>query len=562
MRTPSLQITLGILIFAFASHAAPPPELTTLQQQYAFAVAERVAAPYDTGAAALNEKFLAALTNAAAEAKKAGKLPEILAIDEDKKLILAKLPLPEADDEKTPESLKKLRGIYRAALAKLMEQRQAAHAALLPAYTARLQVLESTLTKGDRMEEAKEVLKYRDSIGTDLPPPAMAAATVTPPPTTATKSDEKASKVKGDDRKAAEWVLSLGNRHRLVIDDNKTIKSLPELPKGKLSIKIIEIDGRFLDAPVNGEIIQVLAGLQELSILKILHVPLSDGDFSFLSSLPALSYLEMSDNGVSDGVVAQLKACKSLAKLAIRESNDFTGATLGQLAHLKRLTDFSTFKTSLNDAGVAQIAEIKSLTSVFIEGLSSVTDAALPFLRSLPKLEMLYINRTSITPAGLASAKMLGIKALAFNEISNLPMRQTASVVAPAFPNVHRINSSFEINSAEDIAALASFPKLDSIFNLGTIKTEALAGLAELPKLALLNYSYAQHVTDDDLRQIVSSTKSIATLELSECNITDTGLLLLKDMKKLKRIQFKSNAVTDAGVAAFKKERPDVKVDK
>lgn len=354
---------VSFIVLLNTAHAAPPQELTALQQQYTFAVAERVTSPYDTGAAALNEKFFAALANAAADAQKAGSLPEILAIDEDKKLIAAKQPLPEVDDEKTPESLKKLRGIYRAAAAKLMEQRQAAHAALLPAYTSRLQALESTLTKVGRLEEAKEVLKYRESVGTDLPPPAVAAATATSPPAAAKKNEEKAPKVKGDDRKAAEWVLSLGNRHRLVVDDNKTIKSLPDLPKGTLSIKIIEIDGRFLDAPVNGETIKVLAGLQELNILKVNHVPLGDPDFSFLPSLPALSTLEINDDTVTDDVVQHVAGCKELTMFKTHDNLRFTGATLGQLEHLKKLVEFGAHKSGMNDAGMEQLAKLKRKSS-------------------------------------------------------------------------------------------------------------------------------------------------------------------------------------------------------
>lgn len=153
-------------------HAEPPPELMALQQQYALLVTERVTSPYDTGLEALNAKFLIALINAGEEAKKAGKLPEALAIEEDKKLITNKQPLPEKDDETTPALLRKLHSVYRLESAKLAQQRTAAHAALLPAYSAKLKELEITLTKGDRLAEAKEVMQYREGLGAE-PPPAV-----------------------------------------------------------------------------------------------------------------------------------------------------------------------------------------------------------------------------------------------------------------------------------------------------------------------------------------------------------------------------------------------------
>ncbi len=161
------RLRLVVLLLALLNtvHAAPPPELIALQQQYEFLVAERVTTPFGTGMEALNAKFLIALNNAGEEAKKAGKLPEALAIEEDKKLISSKQPLPEQDDETTPASLGKLHAVYRLESAKLAQQRTAAHAALLPPYAAKLKELESTLTKGDRLAEAKEVMQYREGLG-------------------------------------------------------------------------------------------------------------------------------------------------------------------------------------------------------------------------------------------------------------------------------------------------------------------------------------------------------------------------------------------------------------
>ncbi len=148
--------------------AASPKELIQLQQQYAFLVAERVSSPYDKGMEGLSAKFLIALTSAEEEAKKAGRLPEVIAIEEEKKLIANNESPPEGDDEATPAPLKKLRAVYRSEVGKLSQQRSAAQAGLLAAYTINLQALESTLTKTDRVEEAKEVMQYRKGLETTV----------------------------------------------------------------------------------------------------------------------------------------------------------------------------------------------------------------------------------------------------------------------------------------------------------------------------------------------------------------------------------------------------------
>ncbi|MBL9130244.1 MAG: SUMF1/EgtB/PvdO family nonheme iron enzyme, partial [Verrucomicrobiaceae bacterium] len=48
--------------------------------------------------------------------------------------------------------------------ARLAQQRTAAHTALLPAYNANLKTLEVTLTKASRLDEAKAVMQYRESL--------------------------------------------------------------------------------------------------------------------------------------------------------------------------------------------------------------------------------------------------------------------------------------------------------------------------------------------------------------------------------------------------------------
>jgi hypothetical protein len=192
-------------------HAAPPPELTTLQQQYAFAVAERVAAPYDRAVGELNAKYAGALDSAATQAKGSGDLPTLLAIQADKKLLMEKQPLPE-DDDKVPEALKKLRSIYRGQFTKITEQRTANATALLTPYAVKLKELEAKLTKADRIAEALEVLAYREGLKADAPTAAAVApiSTTAPVGTSGKEKPEATAKVKGDDRKAAEWVLSVG----------------------------------------------------------------------------------------------------------------------------------------------------------------------------------------------------------------------------------------------------------------------------------------------------------------------------------------------------------------
>ncbi len=202
-------VVLLLAVICQAS-AAPPPEMASLQQAYSFAFAERVTTPYEAGIETLNANYATALNTAAAAAKKDGRLTDLIALEEEQKRLVEKKLAPATDDDKIPEVLNKLRGIYHAQETKVAEQRSANLNTLLPAYVDKLKTLEATLTKADRVAEAKEVLSYRESLKADVPPPAPATAiastgaSATKPAMSVAKDDSKLPKA--DEHQAAECV--------------------------------------------------------------------------------------------------------------------------------------------------------------------------------------------------------------------------------------------------------------------------------------------------------------------------------------------------------------------
>jgi len=164
MNRPHLAFALLLLLFLAFPAKAAPLELDELRQQYEKLLAERVTTPYETALTALNTKFSAALDSAASAAKQAGKLDEVLAIQADAKLIADKQPLPAEDAEGTPEALKNLRAIYREQSAKIETDRAANAAALDGPFLAKLEELEVTLTRADRIDDATKVREFRGTV--------------------------------------------------------------------------------------------------------------------------------------------------------------------------------------------------------------------------------------------------------------------------------------------------------------------------------------------------------------------------------------------------------------
>jgi len=532
------------IILLNTAHSAPPPELTALQQQYAFAVAERVTAPYDTGTAALNEKFLVALTNAAAEAKKAGKLGEILAIDEDKKLIVAKMPLPETDDEKTPESLKKLRGIYRAASAKLTEQRQAAHAALLPAYTAWLQALESTLTKGDRLEEAKEVLKYRESVGNDLPPPSVAttpAVLGSAPLTKPAPLKVKAAKDDPEDaRRLAAWALN--NKHCVFVEEmgqkgeSRKVIELTGLPKAKFAVLKIEYDNRMppgIAGPFPWDALSGAASLNHLYLDLNEAQHISMADLNKLAGLDKLTHLQIGGkNEWEDFDAKRLPVLRGVKSLLVGKF--VTDGDLAEVhAAFPNVENLLLYFKEYPAAEFDKLRLWKGLTSLRLDGAAAALKPEhIQILNQMPKL-----NGLVLYPFG--------------------------AVVDPAvntLKNVTSVDLNYE-HPVETFQLMCSVPNLRRLLCGGNNKlaNEDFKAVGKIENLEILALKYMSSV-DDNVLPIIATLKGLKELDLFNTNVTDALFEVAKGMKKLKALKIAGTQVSAAGLAAFKKERPDVRV--
>ncbi|MEZ5387888.1 MAG: bifunctional serine/threonine-protein kinase/formylglycine-generating enzyme family protein [Prosthecobacter sp.] len=165
---------------------ALPPELAALDAQFLELQKERVTAPFEADLAKLNAGYLGGIDREIANEKKAGRLDGVIALEAEKKLVQGMggsapqgprgtaaeprsesptpCPIPAEDDEKTPASLKALRGIYRGEFAKLEAARAANLKALTDPLIVRLKQLVATLTKQDRIADAKKVREYREAL--------------------------------------------------------------------------------------------------------------------------------------------------------------------------------------------------------------------------------------------------------------------------------------------------------------------------------------------------------------------------------------------------------------
>ncbi|MFN0079460.1 MAG: hypothetical protein ACKVY0_23595 [Prosthecobacter sp.] len=130
---------------------------------------------------------------------------------------------------------------------------------------------------------------------------------------------------------------------------------------------------------------------------------------------------------------------------------------------------------------------------------------------------------------------MSKITHLAGNSLAGLPLSELAPKLAVVFPNVICFTLSYFANTPGDLAALAHFKDLKKLVNGGTIKDEAWPGMLDL--------------------------RDLQAYRAMKDGISDVALETLAKLKKLKSLRYGTKAPDAAAMTAFKKQRPDVKVE-
>ncbi len=531
---PTFAFTASLLLGSFAVlpalHAAPL-EFDILRQQYE----KMVSTPHEESMAALSTQYGAALEAAGKTAQQSGRLDDVLALAQEQKRLADKLPIPE-EQEGVPEALVNLRGIYHGQRVRLLADHEAAKAKILPAYVEKLKELESELTKGGRIPDALAVKTYREGLATGAPAvPTTMPVAGSPAPAPAVAS---VPKVKGDDRKAAEWILANWKEHR-IFAESKQIESPDDLPSGRFELTSISLDGRFCkdgfvpDVAAFQEHLGGLAGMRSLSLGSFEGV--TDADLAFVAALGSLEELALRNMPIiTDGVLSHFVGLKVLKKLKMSEIKEFSGVGLDQLAGLP-IEELGFFKCRIDDPGVAGLVGFRKLRAVALNG-ENVSDVSLETIKSLPALEYLFISSTDITPEGLAKVDLQKVTNLSCNRISGKPLNEIVPLIGSTFPNVVSFQLGYDVRTPEELSALAHFPKLRYLTHSANVSETAWPGLLELRNLEIfVNYS--------DLTPL-----------------PDICLEVLSKLKRLRIVELGASPPSPAALAAFKAARPDVEI--
>lgn len=267
---------------------------------------------------------------------------------------------------------------------------------------------------------------------------------------------------------------------------------------------------------VNDAWLEKLAGLTTLTKLGLANCDVQGPGLKHIAGLTKLEGLDLTLTPVTDEHLVHLAGLTELKSLGLA-SSQCNGTGFQHLGALKKLSNVNMHFTPANDAGLAAVA-------------------------AMPNLERLWVVHAKFTDEAASSlAKHKHLKRLG-------------------------IGSSLNESSGQTLAQIAAVPLAELELFDKQATDEAVAFAAAIPTLRMLNISYGPAVTDAAIDSIVKMP-ALEDLKIGHTKLTDAGLLKLKDVKSLKTLSVtrsknsKQPGVTDAGIDAIQKARPDLTLD-
>jgi len=581
-------------------------KLADLEAKFQAAFERDAGVTYKAQIAKLNTGYATALDRALAEAAKAGRLDDAVALREEKQRVAEGKGLPPEDLDTLPEALKKLRATWRGAEAGYAKQRDAKAAPLFDAYDKALAAFQTELTQQNKIDEALRVKATRDALaqrrGSSAPAavetPATAKAML-PAPASSTTNEASSSW-----RKAAEWVLGVGGE--ISIRSNSAgptvFKDAKDLPSGRFDILGITIDPRNgKNAEITDDDFTRFNGLRDIELVRMAHLPSVTGSgfaafaasaetmesfavynaplqpqhLGFITQFKNLRLLELNRiPSLPSESLTKIQMFKELTQLRLLGQMKLDDKALLALAGLTKLTDLFIPGALITDEGLValkdmtglihlELTDIKGLTGAGLVHLTgaknmlrlllthtAVDDAALAHLSGLTKLRDLALHQTAVTDAGirhLAPLKELRSLDIATQGITGVTLNELSGCKELTKLSLYdRTNANHgAVNDAGLHAVAASFPKLEEFTYVQRQVTDA--GLAHLSALKLRKLSANTAPGIEGLRHL-AEISTLESLELGRSNLTDEGLALLAGLKFLQTLSSFDAHVTDEGL--------------
>jgi Leucine-rich repeat (LRR) protein len=228
------------------------------------------------------------------------------------------------------------------------------------------------------------------------------------------KAGEKVAKAVDPDRKAAEWVLSVGGTVK-VNGQDPDIKVIADLPRPAFQLTWIDLHD---NKHVSDAALAPCKDCKSLVNLNLDRTQVTDAGLAWFKDCKKLMFLSLVGTKVGDAGLAHLKDCKGLGAINLN-STQVSDSSLASFRDYQVLWAIDLGGTKVSDAGLAPLKDCKILVILGLAG-TKVSNAGLPHLKECKKLTSLVLSDTKVSD--LSSLKGMKLQALYCNatQVSDL----------------------------------------------------------------------------------------------------------------------------------------------
>jgi len=183
------------------------------------------------------------------------------------------------------------------------------------------------------------------------------------------------------DRRAAEWVLSVGGSVRGVPDPGRLITSADAIPSGEWKLTMANVTGK---SQATDAALKVFEGCRHLNGLYLASTPVTDSGLAVFKDCKELLVLDLDRTEVTDAGLAVFRDCHSLEQLALT-STRVSDPGLAAFGGCKKLFRLLLSNTSVGDTGVAAFEDCQKLKILGLKKTRVTKDGVKRLASALPK---------------------------------------------------------------------------------------------------------------------------------------------------------------------------------
>jgi serine/threonine protein kinase len=196
------------------------------------------------------------------------------------------------------------------------------------------------------------------------------------------------------DRKAAEWVLSIGGVVRVNGELYPDLRDAKDLPKGPFRLTGVLLE----DKHIKDSDLTILKDYNKLEVLNLCRTAVTDAGMANFRNCPNLRQLFLDNTTVGDAGLENFKNCKNLTTLGVGTATTDVG--LAHFQHLKGLQELGLIGSKVTNAGLTLLKDHRGLVILWLPD-TKTDDAGLAHLRDCKTFQRINLSNTGASDIGL-----------------------------------------------------------------------------------------------------------------------------------------------------------------